>query len=91
MLGRTDRPVSAVGLGTGQIGGDWGRFPTQRPSTCLRRRLSPVTTFSTPPIVYGAGRSERLIGRFLAENPDTAVTVATKIGVASSRFPKITY
>lgn len=23
MLGRTDRPVSEVGLGTWQIGGDW--------------------------------------------------------------------
>jgi aryl-alcohol dehydrogenase-like predicted oxidoreductase len=30
--------------------------------------------------VYGDGRSERLIGRFLASNPGLAMTVATKMG-----------
>jgi aryl-alcohol dehydrogenase-like predicted oxidoreductase len=34
-----------------------------------------------------AGRSERLIGRFLAENPDTALTVATKIGRRVQQVP----
>lgn len=38
-----------------------------------------VTFFDTAD-VYGDGRSERLIGRFLAGRPDAAVTVATKMG-----------
>ena len=38
-----------------------------------------VTFFDTAD-VYGDGRSEQLIGRFLADNPDLVITVATKMG-----------
>ncbi len=38
-----------------------------------------VTFFDTAD-VYGDGRSEILIGRLLAERPDAALTVATKVG-----------
>jgi len=38
-----------------------------------------VTFFDTAD-VYGDGRSEILIGRLLAERPDVALTVATKVG-----------
>ena len=40
---------------------------------------SGVTFFDTAD-VYGDGRSEQLIGRFLRERPDAGVTVATKMG-----------
>ena len=40
---------------------------------------SGVTFFDTAD-VYGDGRSEQLIGRFLADHPDLVVTVATKMG-----------
>ena len=38
-----------------------------------------VTIFDTAD-VYGDGRSERLIGDYLADNPGHGITVATKMG-----------
>jgi aryl-alcohol dehydrogenase-like predicted oxidoreductase len=46
-----------------------------------------VTFFDTAD-VYGDGRSEQLIGRFLADNPGSGVTVATKMGRRVDQVPE---
>ena len=46
----------------------------------LHAGLEAGVTFLDTADVYGDGRSEVLIGRLLAERPDAAVTVATKMG-----------
>ena len=46
-----------------------------------------VTFFDTAD-VYGDGRSEQLIGRFLADHPDLVVTVATKMGRRVEQVPE---
>ncbi|MEI5584852.1 MULTISPECIES: aldo/keto reductase [unclassified Agromyces] len=79
-LGRTGRTVSAIGLGTWQLGADWGEVEEADALAVLdASHEAGVTVFDTAD-VYGDGRSESLIGRWLAANPDAGVTVATKMG-----------
>ena len=37
--------------------------------------------------VYGDGRSERIVGRFVAAHPDAGCTVATKMGRRAEQIP----
>lgn len=79
-LGRTGRTVSVIGLGTWQLGADWGDVDEGEALAVLdAARESGVTFFDTAD-VYGDGRSESLIGRWLREHPDSGVTVGTKMG-----------
>ena len=79
-LGRTGRPVSPISLGTWQLGGDWGTVTKSDARAVLDASVeSGVTMFDTAD-VYGDGRSEQLIGGYLADNPSLDVFVATKIG-----------
>lgn len=72
--------MSVVGLGTWQLGADWGRVDDDAATAVLAAAVeSGVTMFDTAD-VYGDGRSERLIGRFLADNPGLDILVATKAG-----------
>jgi len=76
-LGRTGRDVSIIGLGTWQLGGDWGDVDERAAHDVLdAAHAAGVTLFDTAD-VYGDGRSERLIGAWLRANPDAAVFVAT--------------
>src|ERR1700734_4101232 len=80
VLGKTGREVSVVGLGTWQLGADWGEVADADALATLEAAAQAgVTVFDTAD-VYGDGRSERLIGRFLAAHPGLGVTVATKMG-----------
>jgi aryl-alcohol dehydrogenase-like predicted oxidoreductase len=79
-LGRTGREVSAVGLGTWQFGGDWGEVGDEEALATLHAAADAGVTFLDTADVYGDGRSERLIGRFLRERRDPSLVVATKAG-----------
>jgi aryl-alcohol dehydrogenase-like predicted oxidoreductase len=79
-LGRTGRSVSVVGLGTWQLGADWGNVTEDEALAVLRASVEEGVTFFDTADVYGDGRSERIIGRFLADNAGQGVTVATKMG-----------
>src|ERR1700761_6368070 len=79
-IGKTGRPFSIVGLGTWQLGADWGSVTESDALAVLRAAVeSGVTVFDTAD-VYGDGRSERIIGRFLAGNAGQGIMVATKMG-----------
>ena len=87
-LGRTGREVSVVGLGTWQLGGDWGDVPDSDALAVLEAAVeSGITLFDTAD-VYGDGRSEQVIGRFLRERPDAGVFVATKMGRRVEQIPQ---
>jgi len=87
-LGRTGRSVSAIGLGTWQLGADWGAVSEADATAVLAASAdSGVTLFDTAD-VYGDGRSESIIGRFLAARPGHAVTVATKMGRRLAQEPE---
>ncbi len=77
-----DREVSAIGLGTWQLGAEWGAVSDQRAGDILRAAWDAGIDFFDTADVYGRGRSERRIGRFLRET-GARPTVVTKLG----RFP----
>jgi aryl-alcohol dehydrogenase-like predicted oxidoreductase len=80
VLGRTEHPVSVIGLGTWQLGADWGEVSETAALEVLGAAVESGVTFFDTADVYGDGRSERLIGRFRAENPEVPIMVATKMG-----------
>jgi aryl-alcohol dehydrogenase-like predicted oxidoreductase len=80
ILGRTGRPVSAVGLGCWQLGGDWGEVGEDDALDVLHAAVDAGVTLLDTADVYGDGRSERLIGRFLREHGGGGLVVATKAG-----------
>lgn len=70
--------VSVIGLGTWQLGADWGDVSETDARAILEASVeSGVTIFDTAD-VYGDGRSESIIGAFHASHPE--VFVATKMG-----------
>lgn len=79
-LGRTDRSVSAIGLGTWQLGADWGAVSEEDATAVLAASADHGVTLFDTADVYGDGRSESIIGRFLAGRPGHGITVATKMG-----------
>jgi aryl-alcohol dehydrogenase-like predicted oxidoreductase len=86
-LGRTGRTVSTVGLGTWQLGADWGAVDEEDALAVLRASVDSGVTFFDTADVYGDGRSEQIIGRFLRENPAVQLTVATKMGRRGPQEP----
>jgi len=79
-LGRTGREVSIVGLGTWQLGADWGDVSEVDATAVLEASADAGVTLFDTADVYGDGRSEALIGRFLSGRPGHGITVATKMG-----------
>ncbi len=79
-LGRTGRTVSVIGLGTWQLGADWGDVDEADALAVLDAAHASGVTFFDTADVYGDGRSETLIGSWLRANPGSGVTVATKMG-----------
>ena len=88
VLGRTERPVSVIGLGTWQLGADWGEVTEEAALEVLGAAVESGVTFFDTADVYGDGRSEWLIGRFRAENPDVPIVVATKMGRRVDQVPE---
>ncbi|RXZ71981.1 aldo/keto reductase [Agromyces albus] len=80
ILGRTGRTVSVIGLGTWQLGADWGDVDEADALAVLDTAHESGVTFLDTADVYGDGRSESLIGQWLRANPGSGVTVATKMG-----------
>ena len=76
--------VSEIGLGTWQLGADWGDVRDDEAIAILRAAADSGVNFFDTADVYGLGRSESLIARFLAERGRKDFYVATKMG----RFPQ---
>ncbi|HWD62637.1 MAG TPA: aldo/keto reductase [Humibacter sp.] len=87
-LGRTGRTVSVIGLGTWQLGGDWGSVNESDALDVLEASAEAGVTFFDTADVYGDGRSESIIGRFRGAHPDAGITVATKMGRRVDQVPE---
>lgn len=85
-FGKSGVTVSEIGLGTWQLGGaDWGDIDEQSALDTLQAAYDTGVTIFDTADVYGAGRSETLIGTFLKSFPQTDnLFIATKLG----RFPE---
>ncbi|MEU4887972.1 MULTISPECIES: aldo/keto reductase [Streptomyces] len=88
VLGRTGREVSVVGLGTWQLGADWGEVREEDALAVLDAAVASGVTFFDTADVYGDGRSEQLIGRYLRERPDAGIFTATKMGRRAEQLPE---
>ena len=76
--------ISEIGLGAWQLGGvEWGEVSEEDSLLTLRAAVENGINFFDTADVYGLGRSEELIGKFLKDCPEK-IFVATKLG----RFPK---
>ncbi|WP_354156963.1 aldo/keto reductase [Arthrobacter sp. UYCu512] len=88
ILGKTGRNVSIVGLGTWQLGADWGNVDSAQAQAVLGASVEAGVTFFDTADVYGDGRSEQAIGAFLRTNPGLDITVATKMGRRLEQLPE---
>ncbi|MDQ1715278.1 MAG: hypothetical protein QOC60_1223, partial [Frankiaceae bacterium] len=79
-IARLGRDVSEIGLGCWQLGGDWGDVDDSAAMGVLHAAVDAGVTFLDTADVYGDGRSEQFIGRFLRERPADDLFVATKMG-----------
>jgi aryl-alcohol dehydrogenase-like predicted oxidoreductase len=80
-LGRTGRTVSVIGLGTWQLGADWGAVDDDAARSVLDASFAAGVTMYDTADVYGDGRSEQRIASWLdATGLRGQVFVATKIG-----------
>jgi aryl-alcohol dehydrogenase-like predicted oxidoreductase len=90
-LGRTGRTVSVIGLGTWQLGADWGDVSEGQAREVLDASLHAGVTFFDTADVYGDGRSESIIGAWragLGEADRSSITVATKMGRRADQLPE---
>ncbi len=83
---RLQRSVSVVGLGTWQLGADWGSVTPEDAHAVLEAAVGAGVTFLDTADVYGDGRSERFCGELRARHP--GVFVATKMGRRAEQLPE---
>ncbi|HYO42036.1 MAG TPA: aldo/keto reductase [Candidatus Limnocylindrales bacterium] len=79
-LGKTGREVSVIGFGAWAIGGSWGTVDDGESLKALHAAADAGVTLIDTADVYGDGRSEQVIRRFLGERPGERFFVATKMG-----------
>ncbi|MGV3711831.1 aldo/keto reductase [Pseudolysinimonas sp.] len=80
-LGRTGRPVSVIGLGTWQLGADWGSVDDADARAVLDASYDAGVTMYDTADVYGDGRSEQRIAAWRRDRGLVDdVFVATKMG-----------
>jgi aryl-alcohol dehydrogenase-like predicted oxidoreductase len=89
-LGRTGADVSVIGLGTWQLGGDWGDVDDDAAREVLDAALDAGVTLLDTADVYGDGRSEERIRKTLAARSDRPF-VATKAGRRAEPFEAAQY
>src|SRR3954471_23231121 len=85
-FGKTGWQVGEIGFGAWAIGGSWGDVSEQDAEAALNAALDAGVNFLDTADVYGGGRSEELVGRFLKVRRER-VYVATKLGRAEGMFP----
>ncbi|MFF0222930.1 aldo/keto reductase [Streptomyces sp. NPDC004629] len=88
VIGRSGQRASVVGLGTWQLGADWGDVDDKEARAVLEAAAESGVTFFDTADVYGDGRSEQTIAGFLRGRPDLRVLVATKMGRRVDQIPQ---
>ncbi|MBE3636675.1 aldo/keto reductase [Mangrovicoccus algicola] len=79
-LGANGPEVGAIGLGCMSFAGFFGAADDEVSLACLDAAVEAGIDFWDTSNIYGMGRSERVIGRYLAERKPKVV-LATKVGI----------
>jgi aryl-alcohol dehydrogenase-like predicted oxidoreductase len=85
-FGRLGWPVSEVGYGLWGMGG-WTGSSDDESMAALDRAITLGCTFFDTALVYGNGKSERLLGRVLARHRHARLFVATKVPPKNMKWP----
>ncbi|MFK0170834.1 aldo/keto reductase [Streptomyces sp. NPDC090306] len=88
VISRSGQQASVVGLGTWQLGADWGDVDDKEALAVLEAAAESGVTFFDTADVYGDGRSEQTVASFLRGRPDLHVMVATKMGRRADQLPE---
>ncbi|MCP4381582.1 MAG: aldo/keto reductase [Hyphomicrobiales bacterium] len=80
--------VSEIGFGAWAIGGTWGEVTQADAEAALNAALDEGVSFIDTADVYGAGRSEQIIGKVLDERGGDRPFVATKAGRGGPNTPE---
>ncbi len=83
---RLGREVSVVGLGTWQLGADWGSVEPDDARATLEAAVDAGVTFFDTADVYGDGRSEEFCGELHRRHPQ--LFIATKMGRRVEQLPE---
>src|SRR5581483_10213604 len=83
---RLNRDVSVVGLGTWQLGADWGAVDPNDARATLDAAVQEGITFFDTADVYGDGRSEEFCGELHRAHPGPMI--ATKMGRRAEQLPE---
>ena len=83
---RLGRAVSVIGLGTWQLGADWGSVAAEDARATLECAIAEGVTFFDTADVYGDGRSEQFCGELHRSHPE--VLIATKMGRRVEQVPE---
>jgi aryl-alcohol dehydrogenase-like predicted oxidoreductase len=83
---RLGRSVSVVGLGTWQLGADWGSVDADDARATLEAAVEEGVTFFDTADVYGDGRSEQFCGELHRRHPE--LFIATKMGRRVEQVPE---
>ena len=79
-LGKTELNVSAISLGTWQVGGKWGEpFSHSLADKILNEAIDSGINFIDTADVYSDGESEKAVGK-IVKNRSEKIYVATKCG-----------
>ena len=87
-VGRTGWSLPVIGLGTWQLGADWGEVPEDAALAVLDAAYDSGVRFFDTADVYGDGRSEQMIATFLRTRGFDDVLVATKMGRRMAQDPE---
>jgi len=85
-VGRLGRSFSVIGIGTWQLGADWGSVSPDAARASLEAAIEDGVTFFDTADVYGDGRSEEFCGELGRSHPD--VLIATKMGRRVEQLPE---
>lgn len=80
ILGKTNYKISEISYGSWSLGGaDWGDVSEEQAMIVLNKAIDSGVNFIDTADVYGDGRSEKLIGKFLKTRKEK-IYIATKAG-----------
>ena len=85
-FGREQIQISEVGLGCWQIGGNWADVEESTAREIIKASLDNGINLLDTADVYGAGRSETIIGDYLGGKTDD-LFIATKVGRGEGIYP----
>ena len=84
-LGNTNFKVSEIGFGAWAIGADWGEVTEKQAHESLNAAIDEGMNFIDTADVYGAGRSEKIVGE-VVRGREEEITIATKMGRGSTQW-----